>query len=123
MFVLEVIADDYESLQEIYEEVTEFGLRCGIHIQQTEIVEELVRLIETHLAKAFRLSPTKPAEEINGVPPLNEIAECYFWVTPAGRRLQTSPSEDWPFDDNGCLRRDWHSPDAKLGDRRETREP
>ena len=110
MFVLDVIADDYENLDKIYGEVGQLAKKCGLAATAREIRQGLLDLIRTNLAKAYRLSPRRPTEEISGVPSPDEIEECYFWVTDGGRQLQSSDYADWPFDETGSLRTDWSPP-------------
>jgi len=110
MFVLDVIADDYENLEQIRKEVNSFGARSGLTIGSDEILEGLISLIEDGLAKAYRLSQTEPVEAIEGQPPPAAMEDYYFWVTKKGRELQTSEYEDWPFEETGALRKGWTPP-------------
>ena len=111
MFVLDVIADDYESLETIYREVSEFGERCGITFGSAEIRSALLNLIETDLARAYRLSPLRPGEEIVGVPVSSEIDDLYFLPTERGKEVQLADFEGWPFDERGSLRKNWIPPE------------
>ena len=97
LFILNAIADDYEDLPRILKEVSDLGGKSGVTIASAEILPELINLIETDLAKAYRLSPILPVEEIDGVPPPGEIEGCYFWITAKGSAELRSA--EWPFGD------------------------
>lgn len=112
MFVLDVIADDYENLEMIDMEVSELGRRCGMNLGHVEIRSALLHLIEAGLAKAYRLSPVRPPEELVGPPSLNEIDGVYFFRTEEGREAQLLDFEGWPFDEQGLLRKDWIPPES-----------
>jgi hypothetical protein len=85
--------------------------RCGMEISEPEIVQGMVELIQAGLAKAYWFAPgRRTAEEIPGVPPLEQIGDYYFWATPKGRELQSSDDDWYPFDDNGELRKGWTAP-------------
>jgi hypothetical protein len=76
VFVLNELADDYEEFDHISENVIKLGVDCGLTIHSSEILDALMYLIESGLAKAYRLGgPT--AEEIQGVPPRDEIE--HWW--------------------------------------------
>jgi hypothetical protein len=107
--VLNAIADDYEALETIYSEVSSLGARCGLINQNEDIVQGLVSLIATGLAKAYRLR-SSPIEEVEGLPERSEMNDLYFWVTPKGKDLQLSNDDWWPFDDEGSLRGNWAPP-------------
>ena len=109
MFVLDVMADDYENLEMIYGELHKFGERCGLTLRASEILAALIQLIELGLAKAYWLWQP-PVREIEGVPPLDEIDRYYFWLTEEGRKVQLADYENWPFDTEGAVRRDWVCP-------------
>lgn len=111
MFVLDVIADDYENLEKICMEATGLSVRAGLSIMRSEILQALVDLIKADLAKAYRLTTIPTAEEIQGVPPLEKFGDYYFWVTSKGRNIQVSDYPGWPFDENGLLRTDWVAPE------------
>ena len=120
MFVLNEISDDYENFHWISEQVTKLGTKCGMKIRSSEILDALGNLVGAGLAKAYRLSTTQPVKEIAGFPNRDEIERCYvksaqsycyFWITGQGRHRQSSIENDWPFDDDGSLRKDWSPPD------------
>jgi predicted XRE-type DNA-binding protein len=110
MFVLDAIADDYENLEKINGEVKSFYGNCGLTIQPSEILGALIDLIELGLARAYWLWQ-HPPREIEGVPPLDEIDNYYFWLTEEGRKVHDAVDDRWPFDKEGALRRDWMLPE------------
>ena len=121
MLVLDVIADDYENLDMVTAEVEKSSSRCGLSVRPDEVRLALVTLIETGLAKAFRLYATmQPPDEIEGVPPPGDMDNCYFWITPEGMKIQLSDYDSWPFDELGRLRKGWTPP---AQDTEDTEEP
>jgi hypothetical protein len=114
-FVLMEMADDYENLEHICSLVAQHGSRCGLTIPRSEIIQAIVGLIETDLAKAYRLSARSPSVyTFPGVPSREELEDCstYFFVTPEGLGLAASGGNWYPFDDLGDLRDDWVPPDT-----------
>lgn len=58
-FVLNEVGDDYENLEHIHTLIARDSARCGLaEVSRPEIVEGLAGLIESGLAKAYRLTPT-----------------------------------------------------------------
>jgi hypothetical protein len=112
-FVLNEICDDYENLDVLQSVIANESSRCGLEISRDEIVQGIAELIEAGLAKAYKLTPTRrPAEEIPGVPPLDQIDNYYFWATPRGLDVQASDEGWYPFDENGELRKGWTAPEG-----------
>jgi hypothetical protein len=107
MFVLNEIGDDYENLEKIAKEVTALGTRCGLTLDLPEISNALMYLMEAGLARAYRLSPTRPNEEIQVVPPQEQLPDLYFLATAKGAGEHQRLEQYWPFDDEGSLRQDW----------------
>jgi hypothetical protein len=107
LFILDVIADDYEGFERISKEVTDLGRRCGQEISISDIRSALATLIGDDLARAYRLSPTAPIREIGGVPSPCEFETSYYWITQKGKEVQASDCDCWPFDEQGSVRRNW----------------
>ena len=107
MFILDVLADDYENLEKIYDEIHNFASRCDIAIGERDIDRELKSLIAAGLVEAYRLSPTAPPEKAFGVPPDDCLDQHYYWLTAEGLDLQRAEYPGWPFDANDRLRDDW----------------
>jgi hypothetical protein len=110
-FILNEICDDYENLDMVNKWITKNAARIGLAIQPAEIIEGLSELIALGLAKAYRFREgARKPDEIPQMPPLNEIENYYFWATPRGKKLQTSDTSWYPFDDEDQLRKDWTAP-------------
>jgi hypothetical protein len=82
--VLSEISDDYEEFEHIYHRVAALSGKSGMIIRPLDVRQALVKLIETGLAKAYRLSTQGPAEEIQGVP-LEDSEDVYYWITENGK--------------------------------------
>ncbi len=108
ILALNAIADDYENLETISQDVRQLGERCGLIFGHTEIEAAVLYLLEFGFAKAYRLSPYGPPDEVVGIPSLAEITSLYFFRTEMGSELQLRPIEGWPFDEHGSLRHGWH---------------
>jgi hypothetical protein len=111
MFVLDVIADDYENLEKIYSDVNELGVSSGLSIQKPEIIDALIGLLESDLASAYKLSGTAPNQKVQGVPSRDKLVDYYFLVTERGQIIQRADDDGWPFEPSGELRKDWVAPE------------
>jgi len=110
-FVLNAIADDFENLEQITKDVTNLSGKCGLTITSSEIVRGLGCLIETGLAKAYRLyASERPPDEISSLPPAKDIDHYYFGITEKGMSVQLSDYDGWPFDEQNVLRKGWAAP-------------
>src|SRR5438270_3038149 len=87
MLVLDTIADDYENFEKITDEVKRMADQAGLYTNAGEIQGAVIDLSEMGLAKVYRLSPNDRTEELDGIPPLNEIDDYYFWTTGEGKRI------------------------------------
>jgi len=110
MFVLDTVADDYEDFPRVVVTVGALGRRCGLTIGGPEVLAALEELVRVGWVTAWRLSPTRPAEVVPGVPERTEMDECYFLVSEAGARRQAEEFAGWPFAEDGGLRADWRQP-------------
>jgi hypothetical protein len=80
-------------------------------VSQSENLRALTEVVETGLAKAYRLRG-EPLGELPGLPPLEEMEmphRIYYYLTPNGAEVQQS-EVDWPFDGQGNIRKDWLLP-------------
>jgi hypothetical protein len=116
MFDLMTIADDYESFGHISDLVSKHAMQSGLRMDRPQILNALNSLVEVGLAKAYRYRPpTNSFEEIQGMPPEEEIADpwhTYFWITEKGKDfLFANRQQYWPFDDLGSIRKDWSPPE------------
>jgi len=116
LLVLVEISDDYEEPEHVYENVAKRARLCGMVIQFVDVRTALMELVGSGLAKAYRLSTTAQAMEIQGFPPVDQVHEYYFWITEKGKGIVDSTRGDsWPFDDEGDLRPDWSPPSGTAG--------
>jgi DNA gyrase subunit B len=107
--VLNEICDDYENVDQIIlPHVARDCAKLGWMIERSEIVEALAGLIEDGLAKAYLLSSKAPATELPDMPEIDKGEDdfrTYFLITTKGMDLHLSDECDWPFDDEGNVRR------------------
>jgi hypothetical protein len=85
-YVLNVIADDYESWFMILKEVRRMSKEYRVTVRRTEILSALERIVTTGLARAYVLSSTQPYATVvdwNG----DRFRELYYYVTPEGAHL------------------------------------
>ncbi len=69
-------------------------------IDRGEVVEALASLIENGFAKAYNLRRDSDCCELDGMPDVSEIEECfetYFLVTDKGKEFHRSNDSWWPF--------------------------
>jgi hypothetical protein len=114
LMVLMEIADDYENLTvSVAGPVVEDGVRCGLTIEKSEIVQALKELVELGWATAWQLG--KDSHEFDHMPSLEEMEDfngAWFYRTEAGLEvIRVSRGRGvWPFDDEDDLRKDWTPP-------------
>ena len=102
------IADLYEEPVHVYDCVAEDLGLCGFAVAPEETQDALIKLTESGLAKAYRLSAREPfAEELQGLPPFDGSYDYYFLITEDGLRILAEWRKDWPFDDEGELIPGW----------------
>jgi hypothetical protein len=115
MFVLDVIADDYEEVEHIIEVVANWFGCCNLGINRNEIVLALISLTQDGLARGYHLmeTPGNKPEEIDARLSPDQIQpyDPYFWITDKGREEVKLPNDGWPLDDDGLLRKDWVPPE------------
>ncbi len=85
-YVLNVIADDYESWLMILKEVRRMSKQDGVTVRRSEILKALDHIVTTGLAKAYVLSSTQPYATIVDWN-RDRVREFYYYVTPDGVRL------------------------------------
>jgi hypothetical protein len=85
-WAMEAIANEYEDLTTINQEVTTWASEAGHSVNAEEITEALLRLIDSGLAAAYMLSTQKPvAKKLTGRPKPGEVAKCHFLLTDEGK--------------------------------------
>jgi hypothetical protein len=109
MLVLNEIADDYEEPVHVREQLASVAERCGMVIEPVDVRHALIDLVELGWAKAYRLSPRDPVEEVQGAPAIERAEDYYYWITEKGREVQGS-FNGWPFDDDGNMIPNWCPP-------------
>lgn len=103
--VLMNIADACEEPVCIYQRVAGDLGPCGLWVAPEETQDALIKLTESGLAKAYRMSGAftrEPfAEELQGLPPFDGSFDYTFWITGDGLRSLAAGRErkDWPLDD------------------------
>jgi hypothetical protein len=107
--VLLDISDDYENTEHIVHSqwLSSVAETCRATFDPHEVTDALSELIQTGLAKAYRLSPYAPAEEIAGVPSSDQFDDyyIYFYITEEGKvEIHRMREMAWPFDDEGAFR-------------------
>lgn len=110
LFVLDIVADDYEDVRLIATQAEELGRRCGMQVSTAEILNALRQLVKAGFVKAYRLSPVKPPEEVPSLPPSMRWDDLHFWITDSGRQIQLPDQASWPFGPDGAVRDDWRLP-------------
>ncbi|HWB85275.1 MAG TPA: hypothetical protein VG675_14120 [Bryobacteraceae bacterium] len=107
--VLNEISDDYENVdQVILPNVARECANLGIIVERSQVVEALAELVESGLAKAYRLSCIEPAEELRDMPPVDVVEEhfkTYFYISEKGLEVHLSDDASPPFDEDGNSRR------------------
>jgi hypothetical protein len=103
--VLDTICDDYENVdQVIFRDVAKDAAKLGFTVERSDIVDALADLTKDGLAKAYLLSGTEQARELESMPSLEVVEvnfETYFYITKKGMDLHRSDDSWWPFDDEG----------------------
>jgi hypothetical protein len=109
MFVLSDISDDYEEPEHISSNVRERAGICGMEVQVDDIRNSLHDLVESGLAKAYRLT-VDPPEVFQGMPPIDQFLNYYFWITEKGLETLSSKRDQWPLDEEDVLLPGWSPP-------------
>jgi hypothetical protein len=110
LFALMAISDDYEEPKHLYRVIAQEAGICGVVVSPDGVRVALTELVESGLAKAYRLSTTEPVEEIEGAPPLDRLDEYYFWITDKGRHVLAVDRVHWPLDEENVLLPGWQPP-------------
>jgi hypothetical protein len=111
--VLMNIADACEEPVRVYQRVAGDLGPCGLWVAPEETQDALIKLTESGLAKAYRMSGAYSREpsaaELQGVPPFDGSYNYYFYITEDGLRSLAigRAREDWPLDDECELIPGW----------------
>ena len=115
LLVLNEICDDFENIDQIIlKNVAPQAAKLGITVTRDDIAEELARLIDDGLAKAYDLTMDDPlGHPLPGMPNVerNETNafRTYFYITKRGMEIHLSDFPTWPFDEDGNPV-DWQPP-------------
>ena len=91
--ILRTIADDYEQLDYILQEVTK---QHGLKLTRDEIKDHLEYLVSTRHVQTFELSEKRPHAQ--PVPfAADAIDELWFYPTPAGKKLVEEREQESRF--------------------------
>jgi hypothetical protein len=88
-FVLEAVANDYESLECIVEQTTKLAQVKGFAVTRAEITRALRQRIHEKYIQPYLLSSQPPySQKVEFYP--DRIDELWFYVTPKGKKLVSS---------------------------------
>ncbi|HAX41887.1 MAG TPA: hypothetical protein DCY80_04925 [Solibacterales bacterium] len=94
--VLDSVANDYESLETILEEVKEWANDEYIQVTTRLIIELLAQLLRGGEVVAYRLTTTSTPQVLASVN-LDELHDdAYFFITPEGRKTAARLAGLWP---------------------------
>ena len=85
--VIDLIADDYEEIGMIMEEVRKRAVEFRVRPTVAEVKDILVQLVACGLATAVRLDPSRPAQKLTVDDLAIFEADYYFLLTSQGRLL------------------------------------
>jgi aryl-alcohol dehydrogenase-like predicted oxidoreductase len=82
--VMDAITNDYEDFTTIVREVRNWATEGGLQVEIGEVADALMGLIDTGLAKAYRLSSSSQTE-LEGRPDADALEDYYYLLTSEGR--------------------------------------
>jgi hypothetical protein len=85
-WVLESVANDYESFELIEEELKKWAKEAVLEVSADEITVHLANLIRDGLVRAYVLSP-QPPHSVVAEFSSDRRDELWYWVTPEGLKL------------------------------------
>lgn len=88
-FVLEAVANDYESFDSIVEQTTNWAKEKGLAVTRAEITRALRQRIHEKYIQPYLLSSQPPFSQKVEFNP-DRIGELWFCVTPKGKKFVTS---------------------------------
>lgn len=94
--MMDVIADDYEHITIITEDVFRWAAEENETVTPDQIRHALQDLVRDHLAGAYRLTATPdPPQAMTRIPSISEMDDddLYFYLTPEGKLLLPSIDE------------------------------
>src|ERR1700722_17851640 len=84
--LLNSMAEDYENLQIIIRDVTNWGERRHVRPTRTEVVSAIEKVIADGYAQSFLLSPRPPHSTAVAFD-LKRVDDLYFYLTPVGKKI------------------------------------
>ena len=85
-FVLEAVANDYESFASILEMVSQWLAKGELQASRVAIAAALNRAINEGYVQAYLLSPHEPHSKVVESSP-DRLDDLWFYITPSGKRL------------------------------------
>ncbi len=109
MLVLDVVADDFENFEKMLEEMAVLSAAVLMNISPADVTEAIAFLITRGWIKAYDLRTQRAPIELPGVPPPEQIEECYYYQTLLGKKI--NGIDDYcPLDDEFKLKSSWSFP-------------
>jgi hypothetical protein len=87
-FVLEAVSNDYESFEQILEQVVRWSSDRGLSATRAEIIPILENAIRDGYVQAYILSAEQPHTQIVEFS-LDRLDSLWFYVTPKGKQFVT----------------------------------
>ena len=84
-YVINAVADDYESVPLIEETCQDLAAADGVTIDLAQIPNVLRELIDSGLVQAYRFVPPKNIAESIPFSPA-DLTDVWFYITPEGKR-------------------------------------
>lgn len=94
--VLDSVANDYESLETIIEEVAVWATEERLQVTAKEITAALGQLIQAGQVAAYRVTATSKPEVLSSVNLDAPQADTYFYITPDGLKTNGRLADLWP---------------------------
>ncbi|HEV2426488.1 MAG TPA: hypothetical protein VGZ29_16810 [Terriglobia bacterium] len=93
-YALRSISDDYENLETIFADVTDWSAHSGSQPDRESVVAAVQELVQGGYAQAYRFDP--PFKEAIPTEYSTELVdELWFYVTSEGKRLACALKEHW----------------------------
>ena len=87
-FVMDAIANDYESYLTIMDEVRTWSMEIGVELTSADVADALLKLLRSGFAQAYKLSPVSTPQPITTHDAGEELAMYYYILTPEGKRAR-----------------------------------
>jgi hypothetical protein len=94
-YALRAIADDYENLEKILQDVTGWAAERGITADRPRTVMALEALIRDGYAQAYCLTAGPPGKAEPVAYSAYSVNDLWFYVSPKGKQLAQTFQEEW----------------------------